>query len=102
MQGTQVGLGYQMIILYGIAGSDKYGAVICQYTHQINDVLVKWSAAGNQTGAVTPPTTPPSVEPTTQPPVTNPPTTSQPTTEPKTTDNVVFSFFNWLASLFGF
>ncbi|HFF2590658.1 trypsin-like serine protease [Acinetobacter baumannii] len=86
----------------GIAGTDKYGAVICQYTHQINDVLVKWSAAGNQTGAVTPPTTPPSVEPTIQPPVTNPPTTSQPTTEPQTTDNVVFSFFNWLASLFGF
>ncbi|MFW1778967.1 trypsin, partial [Acinetobacter baumannii] len=81
---------------------DKYGAVICQYTHQINDVLLKWSAAGNQTGAVTPTTTPPSVETTTQPPVTNPPINSQPTTEPQTTDNVVFIVFNLLASLFGF
>lgn len=98
----------------GIAGADKYGAVICQYSDQINEVLTKWSSSGTPSPAqppvitpppvVTPeePTEPPIVTPTpTEPPVVSP-VPQPPVEEPKPVDNVFTSFFKWLASLFGF
>ncbi|MEN8321205.1 trypsin-like serine protease [Acinetobacter junii] len=100
----------------GIAGSDKYGAVICQYSNQINDVLAKWSSADTQPPAQPPVTTPPPVitpvEPVqppvvtpAQPPEVTPPVvvtpTPQPVEEPKPADNIFVSLLKWLASLFG-
>lgn len=97
----------------GIAGTDKYGAVICQYTHQINEVLNKWSSSGVQTPAqpaVTPspiitpvePTQPPIITPSPTEPVVVSPVPQTPVHDPEPVDNVFSGFFKWLASLFGF
>jgi len=93
----------------GIAGTDKYGAVICQYSQQINEVLNKWSTTATP-AAVNPPATTLPAEPAvvspvitpvpTQPPVVAP--VPQPVVEPQPKDNPVLSFFKWLAALFGF
>ncbi|WEI17582.1 hypothetical protein PY247_14255 [Acinetobacter proteolyticus] len=91
----------------GIAGTDKYGAVICQYSQQINEVLKKWSTTATPVAVnppvVTVPAEPAVVSPVITPVPTQPPIVApQPVVEPQPKDNPVLSFFKWLAALFGF